>query len=530
MLDEYVDTESGTRSDRKHYQQMLTDARAGKFSSIAVENAERFGRDDTEALRAIDELHELGIAVRFADYPESDPTSADGRIGITLSFSLARRESMKIAERTTGGVHTKLRQGGWPGLAPDGYLNVEERTAKSFKSMEGRYTRWIETDIERVKIWRMAWNLLLEDSYTLEEICEHLHAQGYTFRSGRAFVEKRANGKAQYAANGLSRIFHNWFYAGWVVSETFGIAPKTVRGQWDALVTTEEFERGLAILKKRCTDRAPEHKHFYLLKGLVYLQKGKHLTKLTCSKPNTGRSGGGTPYYCATELPWYSLCSDLDEQIADALQSIQIDPQHLPVLRTVYEAEIKHIQRTPADELERLHMALVAVDQEEMRGLRLHTTGKITELLWQVVWDEWQERRKLLQYQIATLSQQGESMLTNLDEALAMLSKVPELYATLSPQQQRELLCLIVERVIVNEKGKVLPLRLLPPFAYLQEKDELVKKILASKGTQSAIAISDGRLAPPKRGSKNRSRLFSFVAPGRNRTCAQGLGNPYSIH
>jgi len=24
--------------------------------------------------------------------------------------------------------------------------------------------------------------------------------------------------------------------------------------------------------------------------------------------------------------------------------------------------------------------------------------------------------------------------------------------------------------------------------------------------------------------------LFSFVAPGRNRTCAQGLGNPYSIH
>ena len=121
-------------------------------------------------------------------------------------------------------------------------------------------------------------------------------------------------------------------------------------------------------------------------------------------------------------------------------------------------------------------------------------------------------------------------MLTNLDEALAMLSKVPELYATLSPQQQRELLCLIVERVIVNEKGKVLPLRLLPPFAYLQEKDELVKKILASKGTQSAIAYSDGRLAPPKRGSKNRSRLISFVAPGRNRTCAQGLGNPYSIH
>jgi len=66
----------------------------------------------------------------------------------------------------------------------------------------------------------------------------------------------------------------------------------------------------------------------------------------------------------------------LDEQITDALQSIQIDPPHLPVLKTVYEAEIKHIQRMPANELERLRMALVAVDQEEMRGLRLYTTGK----------------------------------------------------------------------------------------------------------------------------------------------------------
>ena len=50
---------------RPGYQQMLEDARAGCFSHVAVENAERFGRNDTEALVAIDELHELGIAVRL---------------------------------------------------------------------------------------------------------------------------------------------------------------------------------------------------------------------------------------------------------------------------------------------------------------------------------------------------------------------------------------------------------------------------------------------------------------------------------
>ena len=68
-MGEYIDNISGRyAANRSAYQRMLADARAGKFSHVAVENAERFGRNDSEALAAIDELHELGIAVRFADY------------------------------------------------------------------------------------------------------------------------------------------------------------------------------------------------------------------------------------------------------------------------------------------------------------------------------------------------------------------------------------------------------------------------------------------------------------------------------
>jgi len=50
--EEYADVESGTSTDRLNYQRMLQGARQGKFSHIAAENAERFGRDDAEALRA----------------------------------------------------------------------------------------------------------------------------------------------------------------------------------------------------------------------------------------------------------------------------------------------------------------------------------------------------------------------------------------------------------------------------------------------------------------------------------------------
>jgi hypothetical protein len=42
---------------------------------------------------------------------------------------------------------------------------------------------------------------------TLDEICEELHARGYCYRSGRAFVDVKPNGKRKANYNTLSNIF-----------------------------------------------------------------------------------------------------------------------------------------------------------------------------------------------------------------------------------------------------------------------------------------------------------------------------------
>ena len=93
VYSEYVDVLTGTTPNREAYQRLLEDARMGKFSHVIVERADRFGRNDTEALRAIDELHEFGVSVRFANQPDLDPMDPDDRVIVTLSFTLARRES-----------------------------------------------------------------------------------------------------------------------------------------------------------------------------------------------------------------------------------------------------------------------------------------------------------------------------------------------------------------------------------------------------------------------------------------------------
>ena len=59
QIGEYVDNFTGTSADRKHYQQMLSDARKGHFSHVFASTPDRFGRDDVEALRTIDEMTRL---------------------------------------------------------------------------------------------------------------------------------------------------------------------------------------------------------------------------------------------------------------------------------------------------------------------------------------------------------------------------------------------------------------------------------------------------------------------------------------
>ena len=476
---EYIDNLSGRYADnRPGYQRMLEDARKGKFSHVAVENAERFGRNDTEALVAIDELHAIGIAVRFADYPDLDPIDPDDRILVSLSFTLARRESIKLGQRVRGGLHAKMRSGGFVGNPPDGYITREEKTISTAKHENGKYTRWVEQDPDRIHIWRSAWDMLLEDQMTLEEICEELHTKGYTYKSGRPFVNVKPSGKRKANTNTLSAIFHNWFYAGWVISKKAEIAPKTVRGNWKALVTTDEFERGLAILARRSKHRIAKRKHDYLLKGMIFVQlpDDPDPVKLTGSTSNTHRSGGGTAYYCVPRSNINIMCSKVDEQINCQLCEIQVDPTYLPIIRETYTEEVaKNLGHLHPSEREQLEQTLRSIEEEEARTARLFASGKITERVWDTLWVEWQDRRRNIQNNLEALQIKSEYHISNLDDALTIISKVGILYSKLDQNDQKELLSQMIERVIVNPEGMIIQLELRPPFSYLHRLNERVQ-------------------------------------------------------
>ena len=68
----------------------------------------------------------------------------DGFFIFLLQMGLAQREVDVLKQRTSHGMEAKLRVGGWPHKAPEGYVN-RERQVKSNK-----YERWAEQDLVHV--------------------------------------------------------------------------------------------------------------------------------------------------------------------------------------------------------------------------------------------------------------------------------------------------------------------------------------------------------------------------------------------
>jgi DNA invertase Pin-like site-specific DNA recombinase len=468
---EYCDILTGTTPKRADYQAMLADAERGAFSHLALYRADRFGRNAMEGLQAATKLISAGIKIRVANMPSLCPETPDGFFMFMLQMGLAQREVEVLRERTADGMEAKIRAGGWAHKAPAGYLNKEVLVSSN------KYHRWVEINPEYSLVIRLAWDLLLTRRYTLKQICNELDRQGYLRPNGRAWIQKdRPLNDTKSSRNLLSKIFHNPFYAGWGVSKRFGIAYGEVRGTWEPIVSSEEFERGLKILREHDQEKSRTKHQFYLLRGLLWLQSGSRLFRLYGSTPR-GRHGGSYSYYLThSKLDGSQLhipCGKVNQQIGDWLLGVRIDSTLIPSLQKVYVQQIASTSKDDHEEkISRLQQRLRGLRDEELRLGRLLLMGKMGEDTYDKLRGEWQEKVRQAQFDLDDLERDTSHCLDDLELAMHLLSKLPELYERLDEQHRATLLQILAKRLLINVDGTIIDHQLHSPFTYLLSLQE----------------------------------------------------------
>jgi len=485
---EYCDLLTGTSPNRPDYQQMLKDAEAGLFSHLGLYRADRFGRNVVEGLQTATKLIGIGIKLRVADMPSLMPETADGFFMFLIQMGFAQREVTVLSERARGGTEAKLRAGGWSNRAPEGYVN-KERHLKSDK-----YERWVELDPGHAPAIRKAWDMLLTDHFTLEQICEELNKQGWVRSNGRPWAwSESKTGQRYLTKNRLQEIFHNPFYSGWITSKRFGIAHGELRGNWEPIVSDEEFERGIEILRKHGAQKSRFKRCFYLLRNLLWVQVDGKCYRMYGSTPS-GRNRSYAYYITHTTPNGKKIhipCEVVDRQIEYWLDGIAVAPELLPEIRQIYRTQISQAKQVERDaKLAKLKREVSRFKEEEARLGRLFITGKLSEDTYGRLRSEWQEKKHNAERYLGEMEKETSLCLDDLDVALFLMTKLKDLYTRLKEEDRTKLLQVIVKQVIVSPEGEIIDYELNSPFVYL-------RSLVEGLQNQSNSGSEQVRFRPP---------------------------------
>lgn len=86
--------------ERLGIQQLLNEAKEGKFQKVLVTEVSRLGRDTLETLKLVEELHEMGINIYLHDLG-TDTLNAEGEMNMTTEIMLHMLSLFAKNERKT---------------------------------------------------------------------------------------------------------------------------------------------------------------------------------------------------------------------------------------------------------------------------------------------------------------------------------------------------------------------------------------------------------------------------------------------
>lgn len=161
------------------------------------------------------------------------------------------------------------------------------------------------------------------------------------------------------------------------------------------------------------------------------------------------------------------------------------------------------MQLNPNDE-DKLKKALKEIDEKEARTLRIYACGKITDAVWNSLWEEWQDQRRNIGNALNMVSQKTDYHIANVDDTLTMIAQIGVLFEIMSLKSQKQLLHEVVEKVVISLEGKIVRLELRPPFGYL---DSMLQQIEETNGAES------GQTKTTSITGGNCSNLISSVGP-----------------
>jgi site-specific DNA recombinase len=448
LVDEYVEPgRSGRTADRPALRAMLDRIAAQRDVDVVVMHKfDRFARNAGDHLSIRSALQRYGVTL--VSVAEPIEQNAAGKMIEGLLAVLAEHYSDNLSAEVKKGQVQKARMGGFPHLAPLGYLNVR-------KKVNGVEVAYIDVDEDRARLVTDAFDLYATGEYTLESLTEEMTARGLTSRP------RGTRTAMPLTVSGMHDLLINKFHIG--VIEWNGIE---YRGSHTALVKRATWDRVQQLLTTRAPGGTRERKHHHYLKGtLVCAVCGRNLS-IQRSKGQyeyffcLGQKDRRKPETCREA---YVAADRLETAVEAVYERIQLPPDVALSTRHKLEADVVARHAANGDERAFQTRRLVKLEDERRKVMDAYYKGAIDiDLLrseQERITGEAHEVEGLLESADATLAEWQEV----LDGAMTLVTDCAETYRSADPATRRLFNSVVFESIRIAG-GKVESFVLRPPF------------------------------------------------------------------
>lgn len=293
---------SGTTMKRPGLQDMLLRVREDKsVRAIYVQDTDRLARNTNDHLTIRTLLHQNNISMVSVSQPGITNTPEGNFMDIVIA-GVNQLQSEITARKTDKSLQEKFINGGWPTIAPPGYLNVGERQDEKIRT--------ITEDSVRASLVAEIFKLYATGDYSVAQVSDITYRKGLVTRTGKQYV--------------LSKVFHiltNHFYYGEMRWKGF-----VNTGKHKPLITKELFEQCQRVMQFNNKYACRRRKHDFLLRGFMFCETcGCRLTAGIVKKKNKAY------YHCTKRSETkcdeqYTEVISLEKQVQKHFNQVKFSP------------------------------------------------------------------------------------------------------------------------------------------------------------------------------------------------------------
>jgi hypothetical protein len=167
---------------------------------VIVHKVDRLARNRADDVAINLAIHQAGA--ELVSVSENIDQTPSGLLLHGIMSSIAEFYSRNLATEVIKGTTQKAKNGGTPGRAPTGYLNVR-------RMVNGREVRTVEVDPERGPLMAWAFEAYASGEWTIRKLLAELTARGLTTAPGQ-------RGGKPLTVSHLHKLLRNPYYMGLV--------------------------------------------------------------------------------------------------------------------------------------------------------------------------------------------------------------------------------------------------------------------------------------------------------------------------